>query len=259
MKKLAMMTAAAMAMMAPPALAAGHLGLSYDLTDGDIGADDVSTWQAEGAFGFNAGGFGGQFDGEIGTSDDDAGVDADHITAAGHLFFSGSSWRLGGGIAYTNVDFGGAGEVDEIAYGIEGTFDITPNAVLSGSYSVGEVDLFGDIDTWNLDAGAAFYFSPNFRLDVNAGVGNLDAGGGADFDSEQYGLGVEFAPFASTPISFTAGLQHFEVDNLLGGLDSDSLTAGVRWNFGGGSIRDRDNATPMNLRTGLYQRALNLR
>lgn len=255
-----MLTAAAMALTATPALAnGGHLGLSYDLNDTDVGADDIKTWQVDGRYGFDLGALGAQVDGSIGTSDDDAGTDVDHWALDGHLFFQGTGWRLGGGIATSNSEFGGGGgEADEVAYGIEGTFDVGANTVLSGSYAIGETDIGIDFDTTNFDAGVTFYPSANFKVYARGGVGSLDAGGGADFDTSTIGFGAEFAPWAA-PVSFTVGYQQFEVDDLFGGLDAESIGLGVRWNLGGGTIRDRDNAAPFDLRTGLYQRALNLR
>jgi hypothetical protein len=176
------------------------------------------------------------------------------------LYWGGAGWRLGGALAFSNFDAGAGAESEDVVYGIVGTHDLGPNTVLDGSATFGEIDIFGaDVDTWNIDAGLNFYTASNFRIGANIGVGNLDAGGGADADTSSGGINAEWAPFASTPVSFIAGWNHFDVDNaFLGGIETDTLSIGARWNFGGGSLRERDNSTPFETRTALYPRAFDL-
>jgi len=255
MKKTALFAAVAALMAATPAAAGGYVGLSYGSTDADSASSDIDTWQVEGAVGHNSGGWGFQVDGSIGNSESDTG-DADHTQFAGHLYWGGSGWRFGGVIVAANVDDSGA-EVEEFAYGIEATHDFGPNSVLVASATFGEVEYFGsDIDTWNIDAGLNFYTASNFKFNVNLGFGNLDAGG-AEADTISGGIGAEWAPFAA-PVSFTIGWNHFDDDDTIIGA-SDTISIGARWNFGGGSLRDRDNATPFDTRTGFYPRVLDLR
>jgi len=153
---------------------------------------------------------------------------------------------------------GGSGDVEEIVYGAEGTFDLGANTVASLSATTGNVDFLGtDIDNWNVDGSLAFYASPNLRIGGGVGFGNLSVAS-VDADTISYNIGAEWQPF-SHPISFTVGYSHFDVDDVfLGGIDADTLSVGARWNFGG-SLRDRDNATPFDVQTGLYQRIYGLR
>jgi len=253
MKKTALFAAVAALMTATPAAAGGYVGLVYGSTDAD-GAD-IDTWQVEGAVGHNAGGWGFQVDGSIGNSESNTG-DADHYQFGGHLYWGGDGWRFGGVIVSANVDDSGL-EVEEFSYGVEGTYDFGPNTVFLASATFGEVDFLADIDTWNVDAGLNFYTASNFRFGVGIGFGNLDGGGGADADTFSAGINAEWAPFAA-PVSFTLGWNTFDDDDAILG-SSDTISVGARWNFGGGSLRDRDNATPFDARTAFYSRILDLR
>lgn len=247
MKKTALLAAAAAMFAATPAFAGGHVGVGY--TNTDSGNSDADSWQVEGAYGGASGALGYQLDAGIGNSD--AGVsDVDHHTIAGHLFWHTDNWNLGGAIATSSFE-DNTFSADELVYGVEGTFNVAPNAVLRGSYMVGESEFLTiDVDTWNADLGLDYYFSDNFRVGGAIGSGNLDFGGGADFDTSTYGIDAEWQ-FASLPLSLRAGWSTFDAGNTFG--DYDSLTVGVRWNFGG-TLRDRDAATPFEAQTGLYQR-----
>jgi len=164
---------------------------------------------------------------------------------------------VGGVILSNTADFGAGLEIEDTAFGVEGSFDLGSSAVMLGSFTIGESEFLGaDIDTWNLDARINFYPTGNLRLGGTLGVGNLDAGGGADDDTTTIGVDAEWAPF-SVPLSFVAGYNHFETDLLA--VESDSLSVGIRWNFGGGSVRDRDNAAPFNTRGGFAQRVYDIR
>lgn len=246
MKKTALLAALAAAFIATPAMAqsGGHVGVTYGNTDSDL--TDGDTWQVEGAFGGNSGSVGYQLDAGIGSTDA-GGSDVDNRTIAGHLYWHTDTWNLGGVIATTNLDDGDS--VDETVYGVEGTFNLAPNAVLTGSYTVGETEFIVDLDTWNADVGLNYYFTDNFRVSGNLGTGNLDAGGGADFDTTSYGINAEWQ-LSSAPVSFTAGYSTIDTD-VLG--EYDTLKVGVRWNWGG-TLRERDAATPFETQTGLYQR-----
>ncbi len=248
MKKSIWIAAAAALMTATPAAANGYLGLEYGNTD--AGGGDVDVWQGEGAFGWNSGSIGGQIGGAFGNIDGGSGSDADFYNLNGHLYYNGGGWRLGGVIAHTSFDTSPS-SVDETVYGIEGMVDLGPSANIYGSYTVGEADFIVDVDTWNLDAGINFYATPNVRLGAMVGIGNIDGGGGGDADTNTYGLNAEFQPF-SAPISLTLGWNHFEVDG--GGSDADNFQIGARWNFGGGTLQERNNATPFSTPTALLSR-----
>lgn len=250
MKKTALFAAAAALFAATPAAAqvGGHVGLGYTTTESST--DEESAWQLEGALGGASGSIGYQVDAGIGSIDFGTG-DADSLTLAGHLYLNGGNWRLGGVIATANLD--AAIEIEELVYGVEGTLNLGPNVVALASYTVGEVDTIVDVDTWNADFGLRFYVSDNLSISGALGFGNLDAGG-TDSDTTSLGIRGEWQPWTA-PVSLSLGYERFEVD---GAFDEyDTLSFGVRWNFGG-TLRERDNATPFETRTGLYQRIYGL-
>ena len=251
--KTALLAAAAALMTATPAAAAsgGFVGLEYGNSDVEfIGDVEFDVWQGEGAFGWNSGGWGAQLGGSFGNVEPEGGSDGDVWTVDGHLYWDGGGWRIGGVIAHTDLDFGGGGSIDETAYGAEAMFNLGPNTNIWVSALASEAEFLADADTWSLDGGVNFYASPNFRLGAFIGTGNVDFGGGFDADSFSAGVNAEFQPF-SFPLSFTAGWNHYEVDDA--GLESDNLQIGARWNFGG-TVQERDAAVPFNGRTNFLDR-----
>lgn len=252
MKKTALLAAVAAIFVATPAMAqsgGGHIGLNYGNTDLG-GDDDVETWQVDTAIGGSNGSFGYQFDGGLGSSDFD-GEEGDHYTLAGHLFFAGGeNWRIGGVYAYTHLE-DAVDEIGETAYGIEGSFNLGANLVLTGSYTQGETEFFVDVDTSNFDVGADFYLTDNFRVGGNVGTGSLEFDGGDDIDTTTLGVDAEWRPW-SAPISFRASYESFDVDDLFDG-SVDTLKVGVRFNFGE-TLRATGSYTPFDTRTGLFQR-----
>lgn len=252
MKKTALLAAAAALFAASPAAADGYLGLEYGSASIDTGGEtEIDVWQGEGAYGFSGANWGSQIDGSVGNLEVDSGGDADFWTLGGHLWWQGAGFRIGGVFSTTQLDDGGS-DLEETSYGIEGTYDVGANFVLFSSITTGSVDAGGgsDVDTFNWDIGGNYYVSPNIRIGGYFGTGNLDVGP-ADVDTTSYGLNAEFQPW-SAPVSITLGYNRFEIDDLNG--EADALQIGARWNFGAGTLRDRNKATPFDTNTGYVNR-----
>jgi hypothetical protein len=259
MKKTAWLAAAAAMMAASPAAAqGGYVGAQYSSGESNIiiGSDDSEGWQGEGAVGFGGAGWGAQIDGSFGNTEFDGGGDGDTYSLGGHLWWSSGGWRLGGVITTSNADFGGGFDFEETSYGIEGTYDIGASAVLISSLTTGSGDIGGvvDYDTFNWDLGANFYASPNMRFGGFFGIGNVDLSG-TEADSSSFGVHGEFQPW-SAPVSITVGYNSFQIDDF--DVDTDAFQIGARWNFGGGTLRDRDNSTPFDTNTGAINRSANI-
>lgn len=256
MKKTALFAAAAALLAASPAAAQGYAGARYSTSDMDfLGTGlDSDSWQGEGAFGWNSGSWGGQIGGSFGNVDLDGLTDSDFWTGNAHLYWDAGSWKIGGVIVTTEAD---DLESDELTYGIEAMFDIGSSANIYGSATQGEFDFIGliDFDTWNLDIGGSIYASPNVRFGANVGTGNLDAGSGLDFDTTTAGLNAEFQPW-SAPISITLAYNYHDIDDIE--TTSNTFSVGARWNFGGGTIQDRNNATPFTTNSGVLNRTLGI-
>jgi hypothetical protein len=258
MRKTAFLAAAAALLTATPAMAGGYVGLGYSNTDIDFsGSTEVDTWQGEAAVGFSGGGWGGQLGGSFGNLDFDSGGDADAWAVDGHLYWDGGAWRLGAVILHTDLDFGsgGGGSLDETVYGVEAMFNTSPNSNIFASLTTGEGEFLADYDVWNLDVGGNFYASPNVRIGGYVGTGNVDFGG---IDSDTFSVGVngEFQPWA-VPVSLTAGWNYHEADDI--SLETNSFRIGARWNFGGGTLQERNNATPFTTRGGFLDRTFGVR
>jgi hypothetical protein len=250
MKKTALLAAAAALLAATPAFAqsGGYVGLTAGNSD-DYDADVV---QLDGAFGGASGSLGYQIDAGYANIDDSA----DTQSIAGHLYWNGGGWRLGAVAAHTVLNPDSADDVTETVYGAEGSWNLGANTVVVGSYTVGEVEFIFDIDTWNADIGLNHYFSDNLSVGASLGTGNYDGCVLGEFDANTYRINAEWQPW-TTPVSFALGYNSFQADSGAS-FDSDTLSLGVRWNWGG-SLRERDNATPFDTRTALFQRIYDLR
>jgi hypothetical protein len=234
----------------------GYFGLGYNAAT--VNSTDYETWQGEAAIGFSRGNWGFQFDAGFGDAEADNPVaDAEFWSLAGHVYWEGEGWRLGATALTTQFD-PAVGDFDETAYGIEGLFDLGSKTVFVASATVGEIDapVFFDIDTWNADLIARHYFGPNTRVSVTVGAGNIK-GGLLDADTFSAGVGGEIRPW-SFPVSLSAAYSHFEAESTTD-TDVDSFSIGARWNFGGGSLRDRDDDTPFDTRNGFAQRVYDVR
>lgn len=256
MKKTALLAAAAaFVAFAAPAAAQGYLGVEYGANEREFfGADgDGDVWQGEGAFGWNGGGWGAQLGGAFGNLDYGIFGDTDFWTLNGHLYWQGGSWRVGGVVAGSDFD---TFLSHDFAYGVEGMFNAGPNTNIFASLTFGDLHFgsTGHADTWNVDVGANFYASPNIRFGGTIGTGEIDGGGGFDSDTFSAGVNGEFQPW-SAPVSITLGWSHYDNDFDAGG---DTLSIGARWNFGGGTLQDRNNATPFTTVAGNMNRMFGL-
>lgn len=254
MKKTALLAAAAAMVAATPAAADGYLGGRYTSADIDVILEtgvEADAWQGEGAFGWT-GALGGQVGGTFGNIDVE-GEEIDYWNGNVHLYWDTGSWKIGGVLAHSEFE---DADTDETVLGVETMFDVSSNANIWGSLTRSEFEFFiADFEAWNLDVGANFYASPNVRFGGYVGTGNVDAGGGDDFDSIAFGVNTEFQPW-SAPVSITLGYNYFDIDDINAG--STSFNIGARWNFGGGTVQDRNNATPYTTNNGNMSRILGI-
>ena len=253
MKKTALLAAAAALVGATPAFAAeGYLGVRAavgEVETGVLGDDEFEAWQGEVAFGEHNDHFGLQFGAGVGGVSPGGEEDEGIFRADGHAYVLLSPGaRLGVGVAMTNAE---DSDLKEFVYGVEGSFDLGPNTDLWGSAMLGSVDLFGvDVDTFNGDGGADFYLNPNFRLGGNIGVGNIDD---VDVDTFSAGVSAEWQP-SSMPLSIYGSYQTFTADGSGGDSESNTFSIGARWNFGGGTLQERNDSLPFRGATSFVGR-----
>jgi len=232
MKKYLLGVAAALAIVAPGVASAqtGYVDLGY--TNTDVGAGtDADTWALGGAAVFggeNSLGF--QVDGSFGNQDFGGG-DVDLYNIGGHVFTRNDSHMIGGFVGYGSADFGPF-DYDYWTVGAEGAIYADRNT-FSGVLSYSDANDF-DATITSLDFGVTHFVTDNFSIGGGVGIGTIDSSSSNDL--WQANLGAEYQ-FASLPISLYGGYQHNDYD----GFETDALTAGVRYNFGG-TLLDRDRS-----------------
>lgn len=208
----------------------GHIGANYARSDTDVGASDFKddVFQAEGAVAFDAGKLGVALDGSVADSNDSDAV----WTGTAHLNGKLGAARLGGfaGVVSTDGD-------TLWAVGGEGQTDLGKSTVLYGQAGYGQIDDL-NVDLWAVRGELRHYVSDNFKLAGSLGYVNADFG---PVDADGWNAGVEAEyQFKDTPFSVFGGWSHFDSNDL--STNSDTLQVGVRFTFGGATLRGRDAA-----------------
>ena len=234
MRKFLIASAAAVVLFsaagAAQAEAVGHVGVNYARTDIDAGGldGDLDVFQAEGSVAFDAGSLGVAFDGSVADS-----KDIDTVwTGTAHLNYKLGAARLGGfaGLQDSNGD-------TLWAVGAEGQADLAPSTVVYGQAGYGQIDDL-DVDLWAVRGELRQFFGDNVKLAGSLGYLNADFGA-VDIDGWNAGIEGEYQ-FKDTPFSVFGGWNHFDSNDL--GANTDTLRVGVRFTFGGATLRGRDAA-----------------
>lgn len=227
-------TALGAVFVAAPALAqdvTGYADVSYgDMNfDTPAGDEDAEAWSIGGAVAIPLQSWGMQFD--VRYTDADEFVDDGVIQGTAHLHGRNETGLIGA--------FAGFADAEDKTWviGAEGQYYLD-QATLSGSVGYGQLD-DADVDLWGARGGLAFFVQEDFRLDAEIGWTQAEDTG-TDFDVWNFGVGAEYQ-FATVPLSLFAGYEHSEFDeDFLGDLSSDTIRVGIRWNYGGGTLMDRD-------------------
>ncbi len=219
--------AAALAAVAAPSVASaqatGYVGAVYNETDFGGGAD-FDSYGVEGAVAFaGSGSIVFEIDAALTDSDDtDTGYGL-----VGHVYGRNSDHLFGG-----FVGIAGSDDTETWIAGLEAN-KYFGNFTLGGALFYGNNDDF-DIDGWGANVEGRVFLTDNFRLNGNIGWVEVDTGV-SDDDAMMYGVGGEYQ-FATVPVSIGAGWTTVDSD----GGDIDAWTVGVRYNFGGMTLLDRD-------------------
>jgi hypothetical protein len=232
--------AAAIAAMAAPGVAAAHSGyvdLGYAQSNLEqLGTDqDIDTIALGGSVAFDLNTLGVQIDGRIGNAEPDTGGDLDFWGIGGHVYKRSNAWLLGGFAGFGNLESAGT-DIDEWTVGIEGQYYLE-RTTLDGALSYSEAE-DANLEATGIDFGARHFVTDNFSIGGNVGFANIE-GGGTDLDSTSLGVDAEWQ-MATFPLSIVGGYQHNEVDDA--DIDVDTLSIGVRYNFGGATLIDRDRS-----------------
>lgn len=220
--------AAALLAVAAPSMAAaqtGYVGVTWANVDVD-GFDDNDAVGVEGAVAFE-GSSSISFEVDASYVDSDA-TDDGVWGVTGHAFTRNDNYLFGGFVGIADSDDSTTWQA-----GLEANkyFD---SWTLAGAVGYANND-DADVNGWGVNVQGRFFLTDNFRLQANAGWASVDAGTAGDQDATLLGAGAEYQ-LSSIPISFGANYSHVDTD----GPDADSWGVAVRYNFGGGTLRDRD-------------------
>jgi hypothetical protein len=247
--------AAAMLAAAVPGVAAagtGYVDLGYTNSNLEVfGTDvDVDTWAVGGAVAIDAPhAIGVQLDGRFGSAEPDfSSNEIDFWNIGGHAYKRSTNWLFGLYLGVGNIDAGGGTDVDEWTVALEGQYYMAQTTI-DGAISRSEID-DADLETTALDLGVRHFLNDNFSLSGNVGFANLESSGG-DVDANQFGVGGEYQ-FSGMPVSVFAGYTHSEIDDI--NLEVDSLSIGVRYNWGGTLFDRNRSGAGLSRRGGAFSR-----
>ncbi len=229
MKKFLLGAAAALTIAAPGVASAqsGFVDLGYSSTDVD--STEIDAWTFGGAYAWGGNGsLGFQVDGVFGSHEYDGGSEVDTYNIGGHLFTRNDTHLIGGFVSFGNTDYS-IGEYDYYTVGLEGAYYMS-RTTLHGVLSYSDSEDF-ESDATALDLGATHFATDNFSFSGTLGFGEI-----ADLDFLTLGVGAEYQ-FSGAPISLYGGYTTTDYDVF----DADTLSVGVRWNFGG-TLLDRDRS-----------------
>jgi hypothetical protein len=228
--------AAAILAVAAPGVAAaqsGYVGVIYSNVEMD-GVDDSDAWGGEGAVAF-AGSGSISFEVDAAIVDSDEGGTSSGIT--GHVYHRTDSHLFGGFIGVANADVSGGDDSTTWYGGLEAN-KYFANWTLAGALAYGNND-DAEADGWGVNVEARAFVNDNLRLQGNVGWATIDSDTAGDDDALVFGVGGEWQADAM-PISVALGYAHSELDEA--DIEADTVSVAVRWNFGGGTLRDRDRS-----------------
>jgi len=198
-----------------------------------LGSTDLNTWGGKGAVAFPiSGNWGAQLDATVNDFDAGHGLGSETVgTPTGHVFYRNDKWLAGA--------FGGAeiaSHIDVAGGGLEGQLYPNKNFTFDGGVAYATVTQGYGIDLWGARLNGKGFVTPNLAIDAGVNYVNLNANGGSgDLWTEH--VGGEYK-LDSAPVSFTLAYERGDITRLH--VSSDSVLVGVRWQFGGGTLHDRD-------------------
>ena len=207
----------------------GYVGVEYG--SAKLNPDDpspkIETWTGEGAVAGQIGGFGVQGDLKVA---DRSGAGATSWSPTLHIYKRNPYGLIGGWVGYS----GSEGD-DLFGLGVEGQAYMN-SATIYGSVGYGKVDGVVDQSLWAARLEGRYFVTEDLRLDLK---GALVRGGpsGARQTVRSIGVGAEYQPGA-LPFSIQGSYIHADASN--SSAESDTIRIGLRWNFDGGTLAERD-------------------
>lgn len=236
MKTLLLVTAAATAFIAAPAMAqstgpVGSAGITWSNVEADAGG--ASAEDGAGLIDANVAGDFGSWTVSLdaGMSWADGDLDEDRpVTVQAHLTRKVGDLRVGGFIGQSSI----AGE-EVTTLGVEAQ-KYMGQLTVSGAASYSRIT--EDANVVNVNGDVAYFVQDNLRLNVGAGFGDVDSDFGA-VEYYSYGAGAEYL-IPSTPLSVYAAYDRTTVDDF--DLDVDTFSLGLRFTYGAKTLRAREES-----------------
>ena len=250
----------------------GDLGYSHYSPDGGK-SDSDKTYNLRASVAYqDPSHFGGQVD-AVYSKYDIGRNSVSNVDLAGHLFYRNEQYLLGGFVQYrkpsmtANRDFSADPIIgawvnrilinefvsEQVFWGVEGQAyfgDVTVSGQLAKQEFVNQTDLsVGNVlkDGYVANIKAKYFINENWKVDAgfNYNKTNLSEtffnNSSTSIDQKTYSIGTEYR-FVEHPVSLYAQYSHNEINLGGGGLDSDQLMAGVKFNFGSTSLKGRDRS-----------------
>jgi len=177
------------------------------------GGGNADAWLGDVGVVYNGGlGFGGQANLSFGSAED-GGVDADLWGVGGALSYRADGFKVGGGVQYQSLDLGFGTDLNATNYGAAGEAylgDIVTLAARGGGFSG-----TGAFDGFYIGGGGAIYPMPNLAIKGDVDYAEPDVGG----DLTTFGIGAEFLPFMSVPVTIGGGYRNLDSTGIGGDID----------------------------------------
>jgi hypothetical protein len=253
MRKL-LVGAAFVAGLAMPGLAlaqSGHADVSYSNHTYDFGGGiefDTDIAAIGGQVAFDAGALGIQLDGRYANwagDADDVGV----FGLGAHVFTRSENWLFGGYLGYDDAD---DFNIEAWTGALEAQFYMS-RSTISGvlSHSVWDGP---DYAITLLEGEYRHFFTDSVSAHVSLGFGQGDIGT-TDPDVWSGEIGGEYL-FSGAPVSIFGHYRHGVIDFNVGEIETDTLSVGIRYNWGG-TLMDRNRSgAGLNRVTPVFERFL---
>ena len=232
--------AAAFFAVSAPAMAAtvlsGNVDAQYTHISSDPGGNDANAWGIGGAFAapLGSGNWGLQLDGSWTNVDPDHGDNTNLFAGTAHVFYRNDTNAIGGAVGAVHDD-----NFSTTTWGVALQDDYYFSNTTVGANVVYAKNDDDDVDFWGVEGHARYFFQDNLSLEGSVGFGSVDFNPGND-DAWEAGLNAEYQ-FASAPVSIFGGVNYLHLDSSPD-FHSTAAQVGVRWNFGGQTLKDRDRS-----------------
>jgi hypothetical protein len=173
--------------------------------------------------------------------------DVDAWQVGAHVFKRTERWLIGGYVGYDQID---DFNIEAWTGALEAQFYM-PRSTLTGVLSYSEWQDVGYAVTM-IEGEYRYFVTDNFSVHGGLGFGQGDIST-SEPDVWEAQLGAEYQ-FAGAPVSIFGSYRHSTMDFSPGEIDVDTLSVGVRYNWGGSLMERNRNGAGLNRVTPIFDR-----